>query len=159
ELSGVLLEPPRGANRGDWTLEGRHQAVPGAVDDSPGMGGNCQVGAEAVVRKQLGPALVAELCGARRRADDVAQEDRPHLPWLTPGGSHAGDEVLDLGAERLDAAEPRRVRRSPQLDEAGTGNPLGEVTPRRARGHRVVRAVDDECRRPNRPEQSAYVDL
>jgi hypothetical protein len=72
--------------------------------------------ARIVLLEQLVPAAVSELAGALRRADDVGEQNRREETVLRLRGSHAGQELLELGEHRLDVPDPERVVFAVQLD-------------------------------------------
>jgi len=86
-----------------------------------------------VLVDQLVPAAVSELACALRRANDVREENRRKQTVLRLRGSHAGQELLELGEHRLDVPNPERVVLAVQLNESSAGNQPRELAAGRDR--------------------------
>ena len=72
--------------------------------------------------------------------------------------SLSGQEFLDLVHDELDVAHKRIVLVAGELDEASTGDVLGEVAATLDRGGHVVGAMQYEGRRRDCRERRPHVD-
>src|SRR5262249_49318454 len=75
-----------------------------------------------VLVEQLSPAPVAELRCAAGRVDDVREEQRRQHAVRVGNRADAGEELLDLVEQLVDAADPRDVIVAGKLDETCTGD-------------------------------------
>ena len=112
-----------------------------------------------VGRQQVAPALVADLGGARRAGDDVAEQDGEQRPLALGAAPRAGQELLDLSQQRVAVAAGGQRVGAGQLDEPRARDPprvLARVT---HVDERVAGAVHDERRRADRRQLRPRVDL
>jgi hypothetical protein len=72
--------------------------------------------------EQLPPSAIAHLGGVFGRAGDVGRQDRGQDPIRHRWGPGTGEELLDLGGNRLSVPDERQVVAVRELDEPGPGD-------------------------------------
>jgi hypothetical protein len=101
-----------------------------------------------VLLEQLSPPPIAQLGRPCGRADDVGEEDRRKDPLrlrVLPAARipHLREETTDLRRDRCCGTTGGQV--TPRdLDEAGSGDAIGQVLGHVQRNHRVVGAVEEQ---------------
>src|SRR5207248_5374258 len=98
------------------TVERGQEAVAGGVDLAPAEALELPAHRAIVRREEHGPAAVAELRGARRRADDVGEEHRGEHTIGLRRAADSRQELLDL-VDDLVGIDPGDVHVPWKLDE------------------------------------------
>ena len=139
ELAHGLDDRQRAAVReARRAVEDDQEAVADRLDLAPVEAVDLVADRGVVRGQEVGPLGVAELRCAVGRADDVGEEDGQQRAVGRPP-PHAGQELLDLGDQRVGVADARHVVDAVELDEARAGDALGErarVARRRSSGRR-----------------------
>ena len=94
---------------------------------------------------------------ARRRSDDVGEQNGGQGPIRMSGVASCGEKLFDLVEHGLGVTDPVQVVRSWQLHVLGPGDVLRQVAAMSHPGHGVVPAVQDERRRPDEGKQRSHV--
>ena len=100
---------------------GVHLPSPEPLELNPDDG---SMGIEAVV-----PRPVTHRRGQLGGTDDVGEQHRGQDPLGPRDGAHAGQELLDLGGERLRVAHEGQVVVARKLHQAGAGDSRRDVAP------------------------------
>ena len=165
--AGVEAERPerahdrrRAADRARGAVERGERPVARRLELMAAEPGQLSANHLVVALDELEPGTVAALGGRLRRTDDLGDEQR-HQGSIPVHGERCraafGEERLD-GVEDLIRVDRDEVIGSGQLDEAGAGDPLGDVATFLDPHVEVGAAVHDESRDADRRQQRADVD-
>jgi hypothetical protein len=104
-------------HRRDRTVEGCEEAVPGGCDLPAAEAGRLAAAELVVLVEHVAPASVSHLRGERGRVHDVGEQQRGQHPIRVGARPRAGEELLDLIHQAVDALRERQMVGARQLDE------------------------------------------
>jgi hypothetical protein len=90
---------------------------PGGHDLAAGEAGQLATAQLVVLVEHVPPAPVTHLRGQGCRVDDVGEQQRGQLPVRVGAGAGAGEELLDLVQQAVDALGEGQVVGARELDE------------------------------------------
>jgi hypothetical protein len=154
----------RAVNRSGGPVEAGDEAIAGGVDLAAAEADQLAPNEFMVPFEQLAPSPVAELGRSSGRTDDVGEEHcRQHtfgLGFIPAAGlPHVAQERLDLVQRSIQLRRGHRLPPAGDLDEPGAGDSICQVACPADRRDRVVAAVDDQRRHPDRGQHVPNVDL
>ena len=154
ELAGAVPDRQRAADRARRAVERGQEAVAGRLDLATRKPLELTANHGVVRVEQIAPASVPELAHEVGGMDDVAEHDG-RQDAIGVDATHAREEFLDLGDDRIAVADVRQMLVAGKLRVARARDVLGEIPSVTDEDGAVALPVDDQRRRLDRGQHRA----